>query len=395
MLAQQLSALKGLVDAAPSRSVREQLLGSHADSIKAQILNKIITKEEVTTLPTVIRGLPCSAEQKSGLLMALSTSLLRAQKDAGATPKSQVIVDLLPYLTASEWGQMQDKALSLRVKLQKMADIYIKLSCWYPGEPTKGLAVSTLKRCHPELEDPQSFNSHLKVFKGLLAQARKRAKSEGGQDGSRVDLYNGNPKDLPKSIYMKAYSDDDPPLGPQDNGHSSNAICGPLRGTDKDMKPAGSASSNACSSMPQMAQLATFASMMASFVKGDGQHGVQQTPVQAPAQVPAQVPAPAPAVQQPAEPSVSTAALQMLPAQAAQADAAVNTPPPISPAKQAKAMAAAWGQEEPRDDDGRAPGRGRAGRGRGRGRGGRGRGRGRGRVAMKQQPSKGLLGLLW
>ena len=64
MLAQQLSALKGLVDAAPSRSVREQLLGSHADSIKAQILNKIITKEEVTTLTTVIQGLPFSGPRR-------------------------------------------------------------------------------------------------------------------------------------------------------------------------------------------------------------------------------------------------------------------------------------------------------------------------------------------
>ena len=195
MLAQQLSALKGLVDAAPSSSVRERLLGSHADSIKAQILNNTISDEEVKSLTGVIQGLPFTAEQQSELLVALSTSLLRAQKGAHqGTSRSQVIVDLIPYLTSKEWESMNDAALALKVKLRKLADILIRLDCMYPNEPTKVHVVSVCKSCgHPELNDPQTFNMNLKLFKGYLTDARKRGKHERDAGSPHIGLYNGNP----------------------------------------------------------------------------------------------------------------------------------------------------------------------------------------------------------
>ena len=377
MLAQQLSALKGLVDAAPSSSVRDQLLGSHAESIKAQILNKPVTEEEVKSLTAVIQGMPFSEVQASELLVALSTSYLRANKAASASGKSQVMVDLVPYLTGKEWDMIHDGALGLKVKLRKLSDVLMKLGCLYPGEPSKGHVVSLLKQCgHDELSDPQTFNLNLKLFKNYITEARKKAKLE---DCGRVhiDVYNGNPKDLPKDIYQKAYAHEGP-CGRQDS-LKANTV-GPLRGSHKDMRPQAM-SSAANSTTCQMSQLASFASMMASFVRGDGQHANQQT---AAVQAPVHVPAPAPAVQAPAQPSVSTTAVV---AAEQQANETVNVPPPISPAKQAKAMAAAWGQD-PLEEDDDLPHRGR-GRGRGRGRRGRGgrgsgRGRGRGRGAMKK-----------
>ena len=375
LLAQQLSALKGLVDAAPSSSVRDQLLGSHAESIKAQILNKPVTEEEVKSLTAVIQGMQFSADQKSELLVALSTSLLRANKGASGSGKSQVMVDLVPYLTGKEWDMIHDGALGLKVKLRKLSDVLMKLGCLYPGEPSKGHVVSLLKQCgHDELSDPQTFNLNLKLVKNYITEARKKAKVD---DSGRVhiDVYNGNPKDLPKDIYQKAYAEEGP-CGRQE-GLKAHSV-GPLRGSHKDMRPqAISSAANTC----QMTQLASFASMMASFVRGDGQHANQQT---AAVQAPVHVPAPAPTVQAPAQPSVSTTAVV---AAEPQANETVNVPPPISPAKQAKAMAAAWGQD-PAEEDEDLPHRGR-GRGRGRGRRGRGgrgsgRGRGRGRGAMKK-----------
>lgn len=130
--------------------------------------------------------------------------------------------------------------------------------------------------------------------KGYITEARKKAKV---QDSGRahIDVHNGSPKDLPKDMCQKAYADEGP-CGRQD-GLQANSV-GPLRGSHKDTRPQA-ISSAANSTTCRIAQLATFASMMASFVRGDGQHANQQTAV---GQPPVHVPAPAPAVQQPARP---------------------------------------------------------------------------------------------
>lgn len=80
----------------------------------------------------------------------------------------------------------------------------MRLLCCYPGEPTKGHVMSVLKQCgHHELDDPQTFNNNLKLFKGSITEARKNTKNENDAGGLHIDVYNGNPKDLPKSIYMR------------------------------------------------------------------------------------------------------------------------------------------------------------------------------------------------
>ena len=202
MLAQQLSALKGLVDAAPSSSVRDQLLGSHAESIKAQILNKPVTEEEVKSLTAVIQGMPFSEVQASELLVALSTSYLRANKAASASGKSQVMVDLVPYLTGKEWDMIHDGALGLKVKLRKLSDVLMKLGCLYPGEPSKGHVVSLLKQCgHDELSDPQTFNLNLKLH--------HRSQKEGQTGG----LWSGAHRCVQRQ-----------PQGPAE-GHLPNGLC--------------------------------------------------------------------------------------------------------------------------------------------------------------------------
>jgi hypothetical protein len=59
----------------------------------------------------------------------MPTSLLRASKAASASGKSQVIVDMVPYLTAKEWDMINDGALGWKVKLRKLAEVLMKLGC--------------------------------------------------------------------------------------------------------------------------------------------------------------------------------------------------------------------------------------------------------------------------
>ena len=258
----QLESLNSILSSV-GPDARPAMLESHVASLKAQMSRVTLSAAEVDTLIDAVGTVAFTPAQEDSLMKAISDAVLRSCTPAqtGSRKPLQNLVDLGPYLVASEVAALQQKT-TLSCKTFQVFRCCQRIGLVMPSEQSFGrcLGILGLFGHEAELKDQQVFYSTLQVLKGHF---KKGKKSQMEQCPDYVTEYTGNPTDLPESVFKLAYANEKP----VEWTSQTVAVTGPLRKTSRGLTDR----TDPVNPQQAVMQMATsFAALMAGFTVPPG-----------------------------------------------------------------------------------------------------------------------------
>ena len=269
-LVQQIHTVSGLASSVSDDNARDELLMKHAQSVCSQLRNLLVTPQNAQTLVEAVKGAGMCNRHKDAILNAISERLAEnLSKTSKQSRPNQAIEDVAPFLTASDVQFLEKAEYSLLARAQRVADVYARIFCWNPNEPSCGKAIHLLQQhfACPDLANPQVFYNSLQDFKARL----KTVTSNKTPPTTRVANFTV-PDALPADIYDMAFKNE-PPVGLTRS--TSVAGMGPLRKSDKRLQQAAGPSPAAQQFM-QAFSSNPFAMNMSQMLQAFG-HGSQHS----------------------------------------------------------------------------------------------------------------------
>ena len=207
---QQIHTVSGLASSVSDDNARDELLMKHAQSVCSQLRNLLVTPQNAQTLVEAVKGADMGNRHKDAILNAISERLAEnLSKTSKQSRPNQAIEDVAPFLTASDVQFLEKAEYSLLARAQRVADVYARIFCWNPNEPSCGKAIHLLQQhfACPDLANPQVFYNSLQDFKARL----KAMTSNKTPPTTRVANFTV-PDALPADIYDMAFKNE-PPVG--------------------------------------------------------------------------------------------------------------------------------------------------------------------------------------
>ena len=232
-LVQQVHTVSGLASSVSDDNARDELLMKHAQSVCSQLRNLLVTPQNAQTLVEAVKGAGVGNRHKDAILNAISERLAEnLSKTSKQSRPNQAIEDVAPFLTASDVQFLEKAEYSLLARVNRVADVYARIFCWNPNEPSCGKAIHLLQQhfACSELANPQVFYNSLQDFKTRL----KTMTNNKTPPTTRVANFTV-PDALPADIYEMAFKNE-PPVGLARS--TSVAGMGPLRKSDKRLQQA-------------------------------------------------------------------------------------------------------------------------------------------------------------